>query len=211
MIFFYNLKIDECNRLWVVDSGSIAEEQICPAKIIVFDLNTDTRLFTYYLADKDYNIRISNLVTPIVVVADPATVLGGSCGLRTMLYIADVTGSIIVFDYYLSRTSSVKPTWVAQSSNMYPVPNYSTFIIAGETFSFMDGILGMAVSPKTDAGMFLLFLIKWYNNLIYFLVRKLYFHALASGTENVCPLSILNDGAAWKANKRSYPTYFNVR
>lgn len=74
-----------------------------------------------------------------------------------MLYIADVTGSIIVFDYYLSRTSNtVKPTWVVQNKYMYPVPSYTDFKIAGETFSFMDGILGMAVSPKTDAGMFVL-------------------------------------------------------
>lgn len=127
----------------------------------MFNLNTDQRLFTYYLADKDYNFRISNLVTPIVVVDDPPPYVGGPfdgyCR-KTMLYIADVTGSIIVFDYNLSITSSVKPTWVAQNKYMYPVPNYSDFIIAGETFNFMDGVLGMAVSPKTDAGMFVLIL-----------------------------------------------------
>lgn len=95
------------------------------------------------------------MVTPIVVVDDPPA-LGGTCR-RTMLYIADVTGSIIVFDYNLSLTSSVKPTWVAQNKYMYPVPMYSDFRIAGETFNFMDGVLGMAVSPKTDSGIFFLF------------------------------------------------------
>lgn len=169
-------------------------------------------MFTYYLADKDYNLRISNLVTPIVVVDDPPS-SGGTCR-QTMLYIADVTGSIIVFDYLLSRTSSTKPTWVAQNKYMYPVPNYSDFIVAKETFNFMDGVLGMAVSPKTDAGMFyyLLFYRDNTNKLIiYFSVRKLYFHALASGTENVVDLKILNDGASWRANKNAYPTSFYVK
>lgn len=140
------------NRLWVVDSGSIAGEQICPAKIIVFNLNTRAKIFTYFLADIDYNFRISNLVTPIVVLGDPTP--SGTCR-PTMLYIADVSGSIIVFDYCLSLTFTVKPTWVAQNKWMFPVPNYSDFYIAGETFNFMDGVLGMAVSPKTDVGMFL--------------------------------------------------------
>lgn len=92
------------------------------------------------------------MVTPIVVVDDPPS-LGGTCR-RTMLYIADVTGSIIVFDYYLSKTSTLKPTWVTQNKYMFPVPIYSDFIVAKETFNFMDGVLGMAVSPKTDAGIF---------------------------------------------------------
>lgn len=89
------------------------------------------------------------MVTPLVVVNDPPS-LGGTCQ-RTMLYIADVTGSIIVFDLWQGTT------WVAQNKYMFPVPSYSDFTIAGEGFSFMDGVLGMAISPKTDAGMFLLF------------------------------------------------------
>lgn len=140
------------NRLWVVDSGSIGGEQICPAKIVVFNLNTNAKLFTYFLADKDYNLRISNLVTPIVVLGDPTP--AGTCR-KTMLYIADVTGSIIVFDYCLSLTYTVKPTWVAQNKYMYPEAKYSDFLLAGESFNFMDGVLGMAVSPKTDVGKFL--------------------------------------------------------
>lgn len=63
----------------------------------------------------------------------------------SMAYIADVTGfQIIVFDlkYNLSwRTQSQLRLLDADS-------RYSKFTIASESFNLMDGIFGMAVSPK---------------------------------------------------------------
>lgn len=37
-------QVDECNRLWVVDSGKIGDDQICPAQILRFDSETDRLL-----------------------------------------------------------------------------------------------------------------------------------------------------------------------
>jgi hypothetical protein len=42
----YRTRVDRCNRLWVVDSGVITTldnfSPVCPPKIFVFDLQTDT-------------------------------------------------------------------------------------------------------------------------------------------------------------------------
>lgn len=67
-------------------------------------------------------------------------------GYDSMVYIADVTGfGIIVFDY------ANKKSWRAESQSNHLRPNqqYSNFTIAGESFNLMDGVFGMAVSPKT--------------------------------------------------------------
>lgn len=34
-------QIDRCNRLWVVDSGSIGNNSVCPPKLLIFDLGTN--------------------------------------------------------------------------------------------------------------------------------------------------------------------------
>ncbi|XP_015514985.2 major royal jelly protein 1 [Neodiprion lecontei] len=38
------LATDDCNRLWIVDSGKIGDEQVCDAQIIVFDPKTNETL-----------------------------------------------------------------------------------------------------------------------------------------------------------------------
>lgn len=40
--------------------------------------------------------------------------------------------------------------------------------------------------------------------------RSLYFHALASQTENSVPLDVLNDRFAWEANRNAYANAFQV-
>lgn len=68
--------------------------------------------------------------------------------------------------------------------------------IAGESFYFNDGILGMAISKaplkQTDSD------------------RSLIFHAFASGTENSVPLSILNNSTVWETNVAAFPDSFRV-
>jgi hypothetical protein len=42
----YRVRVDRCNRLWVLDSGVITTlddySPVCPPKIFVFDLKTDS-------------------------------------------------------------------------------------------------------------------------------------------------------------------------
>jgi Major royal jelly protein len=124
------LQIDECQRLWVIDTGKIGmaeSTQLCSPKILVFDLGTNRVLRRYTIPRGQYT-DTSLLVTPVsgrrnkapsivvknisvsrqvIDVSDPSP---GNCA-NSKAYIADVTGfSIIVYD---SLTDS---SWRIQNS-----------------------------------------------------------------------------------------------
>lgn len=87
----------------------------------------------------------------------------GNCQ-RSMVYVADVTHhGIVVYDYQQNSA------WRAENRFMYPNPEYGTHTIAGESFTLMDGIFGMSIDRE-----------------------NLYFHPLASASEYVVPLNVLN-------------------
>ena len=123
----------------------------------------------------------------------------GQCS-NTKAYIADVTGfAIIVYDFANDKS------WRVENKLFEPVAEYGTFTIAGESFDLMDGVFGMTLQKKRFDNS---------NNLIFGNTlsgednRVLYFHALASNSENTIPLSILNNAAASKnnANARAFQT-----
>jgi Major royal jelly protein len=88
----------------------------------------------------------------------------------------------------------------------YPYPNYGTFTIAGESFDLMDGVLGMAVSPKKSNEDNAL----TGNSLSRLGERSLFFHSLASGLENVVPLRIINNASVWEQDANSLPRAFRT-
>lgn len=68
----------------------------------------------------------------------------GTCA-NTMAYIADVTGNgILVYDALRNRS------WRVQNKLTFPHPEWGTITIAGESFDLMDGIMGLALSPRKD-------------------------------------------------------------
>lgn len=125
-------QIDQCQRLWVVDTGKLGladSPQVCPPKILVFDLNTNLLLHRYEIPKKQYfeftlyvnpvrNEETTRLIKKfslcqsiidfqILDVRDPAP---GNCA-HTKAYIADVAGfSMLVYD---SVTDS---SWRVQNS-----------------------------------------------------------------------------------------------
>lgn len=67
----YRIWVDECDRLWVLDAGvvnaTIQINQVCPPKLIVFDLRSDQPIFSYELPPdqvKEDSLH-SNLVVDI--------------------------------------------------------------------------------------------------------------------------------------------------
>lgn len=171
--------VDNNRRLWVLDSGVINDIQVCPAKLVMFDLrSTSIKPFTHVFPSTLYRSG-SLFITPVVDVRN---------GYDSMVYIADVTGfGIIVFDYknnYSWRAES-------QSTHLRPLQQYSNFVIGGESFNLMDGVFGLALSPKT------------YTN------RQLFFHALASAAESRIPLNILDTPGYWpQQNPVTNPNQF---
>ncbi|CAK1596073.1 unnamed protein product [Parnassius mnemosyne] len=167
MTSVFRVAIDECNRLWVMDTGKIGEKQVCPPQVLAFDLTTDQLIYRHIVKEPSY-IPSSLFITPVVDVRRN----GDDCS-DTFLYVADVSGfGFLVVDVANDRT------WRVTHRLTFPFPSRGTFTIDGESFDLMDGVLGMALSPL-HAG----------ND------RYLYFHALASTTENVVRTSILRNSS----------------
>ncbi|XP_074093821.1 uncharacterized protein LOC141524070 [Cotesia typhae] len=135
----FRVAIDECDRLWVLDTGKINEEHVCPAQLLAFDLKTDI-LIKRVRIPRDIAINIVTkkglLVTPIVETQ------GVYCS-KTFVYIADVTGNALII---YNGTS----LWRVESPIFQPQEAAASVTIANETFYLDDGVLGMALSPKSS-------------------------------------------------------------
>lgn len=204
----FRVAVDECKRLWVLDTGRIGEEQLCRPQLLVFDLRSDRLIHRYKFPVTQVRTGMSLFVTPVVDVRDPGPT--GRCE-NTMVYIADVTGfGILVYDMQRSRS------WRTHNKLVYPHPIYGTFNVAGETFDLMDGVLGMALSPRDTSinqRSFGLFGPQYQPNpnaVAPESNRVLYFHAMASVTENMVPLRILDNFTMWEENPESSPRSFVV-
>lgn len=119
-----------------------------------------------------------------------------------MVYIADVSGfGVMVYDYQRNVA------WRTQNKYFYPNPDNGTFTIAGESFDLMDGVIGLALSPKSlFPRTFVLHRPSSYRSN-----RKLFFHSLASVSENRVELGVLDDQTAWQQNPDFSPRSFVVR
>ncbi|XP_075154153.1 major royal jelly protein 9-like isoform X2 [Haematobia irritans] len=158
----FRVAITECNQMWVMDSGSVGVETRCPPQLLLFDLNTDQLLHRYRLNTTVYTPSASLFVTPIVVVKDPPP--RGSCR-RSMVYVADVNfHGLVVYDYMANSS------WRVEHPFMYPDPDYGIHTVARESFTLMDGIIGLT----TDR-------------------RQMFFHSMASISEYAVPLHILDN------------------
>lgn len=105
--------------------------------------NNDALIHQYKFPATQFRPGTSLFITPVVDVRDPPP--NGQCG-NTRVYIADVTGyGILVYDVQQNRS------WRVQNKLVFAHPPYGTFTLAGETFDLMDGILGMALSPRTQS------------------------------------------------------------
>lgn len=204
----FRVAADECKRLWVLDTGRIGDEQLCLPQLLVFDLRSDTLIHRYKFPASQVRTVMSLFVTPVVDVRDPGP--QGRCQ-NTMVYIADVTGfGILVYDLRRNRS------WRTQNKLVYPHPPYGTFFVAGETFDLMDGVIGMALSPRDTSinqrtfGLFGDYYQPNANNVSPESNRILYFHALASVTENAVPLRVLDNYTMWEENADSSPRSFVV-
>lgn len=87
----------------------------------------------------------------------------------------------------------------------YPYPNYGTFTLAGESWDLMDGLFGLSLSRAPLKDLSSNALSGTFNRQS---ERSLYFHSLASGTENVVPLSLINNASIWESDPNSYPRAF---
>ncbi|XP_069961724.1 dopaminechrome tautomerase-like [Bactrocera oleae] len=158
----FRVAITECNQLFVLDSGVIAQVQRCSPQLLVFDLNSDTLSYRYRFDPSTYTAAASLFITPIVSVNDPPPT--GSCS-KVQVYMTDVAlHGLVVYD------SELNTAWRIQNRFMYPNPENGVHSLAGELFTLMDGIFGLASDDE-----------------------QLYFHPLASVHEYAVPLSVVSN------------------
>ncbi|NP_001154975.1 major royal jelly protein-like 7 isoform X1 [Nasonia vitripennis] len=149
----YRIAIDECNRLWILDTGFLEGQAInCEAQLLAFDLNTDRLIQRIKIPN---NIARSNdgqtlLATPIVETEGPY------CD-NTTVYMADTMGEGLVIWNGVRLFRLESPLFKHDESAKNIVVGNSSLDLAG-------GIVGMDLSPRIFPGE----------------SRFLYFHALAS-------------------------------
>ncbi|KFB53641.1 AGAP004549-PA-like protein [Anopheles sinensis] len=200
IVSVFRVKIDECNRLWVLDTGKIGENRICLPQLVVFDMKTDQIIHRYQIPADQLVCELSLLVNLLVDVQDPSPL--GSCQ-NTKVYMADVTASAMIV-YDMARGKS----WRITNKQMYPNPDYGTFTISNESFDLMDGIVAMAMSPRIPSDNVVFSGYGQNSNWRPSSDRLLYFHALASLTENAVRASVLHNDTMWEADVEAQPRAF---
>jgi len=180
----FRIEIDQCNRLWIVDTGKIGDIQYCPPQLLIFDLRTDKLFHRYKFPPNTYK-PASLFITPIIDTRDPPPL--GNC-LNTKVYISDVTGyGLVVYD------SLTDDSWRVEHDTMKNDVRYDNFTILGESFMLQDGIFGMAVTPLSPQHP----------------RRLLFYHGLANNQEIAVPLNVLDNKALWR-NPKSNSQAFQV-
>lgn len=142
LISVYRTTIDtQCNRLWVIDSGivnaTVQLSQICPPKIIAFDLTSDQVVVRYELPSSQ--VKQESLHSNIAV-----DVPKGNCG-AAHAFVTDVWRFGIVV-YSLAKHRS----WRVTNYNFSPNPVASDFNIYGLNFQWLDGVFGMSLTQLND-------------------------------------------------------------
>ncbi|XP_035733690.1 uncharacterized protein LOC118446767 [Vespa mandarinia] len=140
LISVYRTRLDRCNRLWVVDSGVMMSldnfTPICPPKLLVFDLHTDTVVRQYTFPREV--LRLNTLLTNLVIDDTKST----SCD-DVFVYMSDTTGpGIQIFD------GANNTSWRVLHASMLPNPDYTIYQLGDENFELPDGIVGLAFSPR---------------------------------------------------------------
>ncbi|CAD7090714.1 unnamed protein product [Hermetia illucens] len=177
----FRVAIDECERLWIIDTGRIGDVQSCIPQLLAFDLRNDTLIHRYRFPQSQYGTGVSLFATPIV------DVRSSSQGCRkTMVYIADIDyHGLVVYDY------EENTSWRIENKLMYPNPDWGTFTIAGQSFDLMDGLVGLALTPQSSGRE-----------------RYLYFHAMAGEVENRVLLSLVDNRTIWIKSSNARPRNF---
>ncbi|KAM7363837.1 L-dopachrome tautomerase yellow-e [Cochliomyia hominivorax] len=142
LVSVYRLRLDSCNRLWVLDAGisrSLEDyEKTCPPKILVFDLKTNQ--VVRRIDFPSGVLRGESLFTNLII--DETTSKAGTCD-DVFVYISDtVEPGIVVYD------SIRDTTWRVSHPAMYPDPDFAEAEIQNDRFVLMDGIVGITFDEK---------------------------------------------------------------
>ncbi|KAM7341335.1 L-dopachrome tautomerase yellow-h [Cochliomyia hominivorax] len=183
LISVYRTFIDSCKRIWLIDSGivnaTVSLNQICPPKIVVYDLSTNELLLQYEIPASQ--VKQESLHSNIVV-----DITGNRCD-DAHAYVTDVWRfGIVVYSMRKNRS------WRVTNYNFSPDPVASDFNVYGLNFQWLDGVFGMSLSlPNLSTNE-----------------RVLFFHPMASFKEFMVSTNILNDESIWLSDPQKVAKFF---
>ncbi|KAG8306801.1 hypothetical protein J6590_038735 [Homalodisca vitripennis] len=188
LVSVFRARLDRCNRLWVLDSGvldSLVNFRVaCPPKILIFDLTTDTLVRSITMPPEV--LRPNTLLTNLALddQNDDGGQGYGSCD-NIYVYMSDTTNpGIVVYD---ARRDSA---WRLGNPAFFPEPDWGTFRLAGEYFTLMDGIIGLALSPAGTPDR-TLYLQAFASNRIYSIPTSALRAGPNSGDDSDLPVSLV--------------------
>lgn len=137
----FRIRVDNCDRLWVVDCGLddiIGDTKVLSTpKILVFDLNTDKLLRSYKINKSD--IKENSFFANIVVDADK-----GKCD-ESFAYMPDLGSyGLLVYDWAKDEA------WRVEHHYFHFDPVWGDYNIAGVNFQWTDGIFGVSLKKNEN-------------------------------------------------------------
>jgi hypothetical protein len=137
----YRAYVDECNRLWVIDSGIINAlsnlNQVCLPKVVSFDLATNRKVFSYEFPSDQ--VKQDSLHTNLLV-----DIRNGQCD-KAFIYVSDVwRNGLLVIDMNAAQS------WRTTNFFYNPNPHASNFQYKGINFQWTDGVFGTSLGRIFD-------------------------------------------------------------
>ncbi|XP_058455600.1 protein yellow [Malaya genurostris] len=180
IISTFRVRADECDRLWVMDTG-LADilgnpVQYAAPSLAIFDLYTDKLIRRHYFADS--LLKEDSFFANVIVDAER-----GDCD-NAFAYMPDLGGyQVIVYSF------SADKSWRVKHNFFHFDPLAGDYNIGGVNFQWTDGVFGMAVGKRTRDGS-----------------RPVYFHAFSSTKEFMVSNKILQN-ETYSQNPESYYDY----
>ncbi|XP_018332063.1 L-dopachrome tautomerase yellow-f2 [Agrilus planipennis] len=153
IVSVYRVAVDVCDRLWMVDTGTIELPgnitHVQPPSILIFDLKTDRLIRKYVLKERDYTSSSTLADVTIDVTRSDCT--------NAYAYIPDVGGyGMIVYSFHENDS------WRVTHNYFYLEPIAGEMSIGGFKFQWNDGIFSIALGSLRKDGF-----------------RTAYFHSMA--------------------------------
>lgn len=152
IISTFRMSVDICDRLWVMDMGTVNGTIYEQPKIIVFNLKTDRVVRNFTITE---NLRrtdnISSWFVGVLADVEPT-----ACD-RAFAYLPDIRGGLVVYNYQDNTARRLDHPY------FYYDPLFTSFLIGGVSVQYRDGVFGLSLSERHSNGY-----------------RTLYFQAMSS-------------------------------
>lgn len=177
----FRVRADECDRLWVMDTGLadiLGNPMQCAApSIAIFDLYTDKLIRRHYLPES--LLKEDTFLANVIVDVDR-----GDCD-NAFAYLPDLGGyQVIVYSFNEDKSWNVKHNF------FHFDPLAGDYNIGGVNFQWTDGVFGMAVGKRLRDG-----------------TKPIYFHAFSSTKEFMVSNRILQN----ETHSQSTESYYDYK